>query len=63
MVRMGGVASSFQENLHVGQIGESLIAAWLKSRGNSVLPVYEVEIDTGKGPRVFSPSGQIVAPA
>jgi hypothetical protein len=31
-------------------------------RGSSILPVYEKEIDTGKGPRLFTPDGQLVAP-
>lgn len=53
---------SFAENLAVGQLGESTIAQWFKSRGNSVLPVYEKQIDTGKGPRFFTPEGQLVAP-
>lgn len=52
----------FSENLAFGQVGESAIARWCKSRGHCVLPVYEKEIDSGKGPRLFAPSGQIVAP-
>ena len=54
---------SFQASLAEGQIGESLIALWLRSRGWFILPVYDVEIDSGKGPRVFAPGGgQIIAP-
>lgn len=53
---------AFAESLAVGQLGESKIARYLISRGNSVLPVYEKEIDTGKGPRFFTPRGQVVAP-
>lgn len=53
---------SFQAKLAHGQLGESAIAKWCISRGNSVLPVYEKEIDTGKGPRFFTDQGQIVAP-
>lgn len=48
--------------LDFGQIGESLIARWLRSRGNWVLPVYEKEIDNGKGPRLFLPHGELIAP-
>jgi hypothetical protein len=51
----------FDERLRQGQIGESIIARWCRSRGNSVLPVYEKEIDTGKGPRFFA-SDQFAAP-
>lgn len=54
--------STFQENLAVGQMGESAIAKWCISRGNSVLPVYEKQIDTGKGPQLFTANGQFVAP-
>lgn len=54
--------TGFNQNLATGQLGESVIAKWCMSRGNMVLPVYEKEIDTGKGPRFFTPSGQLVAP-
>ena len=53
---------SFLDNLAWGQVGESLIAEWLKNKGYSVLPVYEKEIDNGKGPRLFMPTGQLIAP-
>lgn len=53
---------AFSESLAIGQLGESKIARYLISRGNSVVPVYEKEIDTGKGPRFFTPKGQVVAP-
>ena len=52
----------FDKQLATGQLGESDIALWCKSRGNCVMPVYEKEIDTGKGPRFFTPEGQLVAP-
>lgn len=54
--------SAFAAKLATGQLGESLIARWCMSRGNSIIPVYEKEIDTGKGPRFFTPEGQFVAP-
>ncbi|MDP2676061.1 MAG: hypothetical protein Q8O83_00010 [bacterium] len=53
---------NFNSNLKYGQVGESRIAEWLKSRGNSILPVYEIEKQTGKGPRLFSPDRSIIAP-
>lgn len=53
---------SFAEKLAIGQAGESAIAKWCQSRGSSVLPVYEKEIDTGKGPRFFTPAGRFAAP-
>jgi hypothetical protein len=52
----------FTQSLQRGQLGESIIAKWCIARGNSVLPVYEKEIDNGKGPRFFTPEGQFVAP-
>lgn len=56
------MTAAFSRKFAVGQIGEGLIAKWCRSRGNSVLPVYEKEIDTGKGPRFFTREGQLVAP-
>jgi hypothetical protein len=56
-------ASTFAASLAIGQIGESHIARWLRhEKGCAVLPVYEKEIDTGKGPRLFAPHREIVAP-
>lgn len=52
----------FKEKLAMGQAGESKIARYLRRKGNSVLPVYEKEIDTGKGPMLFIPDGSLVAP-
>jgi len=54
--------ATFNESLAYGQVGESLIARWLRKREYWVLPVYEKEIDTGKGPRLFLPVGQLIAP-
>jgi hypothetical protein len=52
----------FARNLDRGQVGESLIASWIISRGKQVLPIYEKELHTGKGPRFFTDHGQVVAP-
>lgn len=52
----------FQENLAFGKIGESDIACWVRARNSAVLPVYEKEIEEGKGPRLFGGSGEHVAP-
>jgi hypothetical protein len=58
------VLTSFKEKLEFGELGESLISRWARgARGASVLPVYEKEIDNGKGPRFFLPNDeQIIAP-
>lgn len=57
---------AFTEYLTFGQVGESRIAYWLRARGYHVLPIYEKEIDNGKGPRLFmaanSPAPQLIAP-
>jgi hypothetical protein len=45
-----------------GRIGEGVIARWFRRRGHAVLPVYEKEISDGKGPRLFMPKGQLIAP-
>jgi hypothetical protein len=52
----------FQRNLAFGQIAETDIAKWLIRRGVVVLPIYDVEYETGKGPRVFSCAGNLAAP-
>jgi hypothetical protein len=47
------MATRFDQSLAVGQLGESLIAHWLRNKGWHVLPAYEKEINNGKGPRLF----------
>jgi len=49
----------FKDSLSYGQIGEGRIANWLKLRGYCVMPVYEKEVDNGKGPRIFMPPSYI----
>lgn len=56
------MGNAFELKLKNGQIGESLISHWLRSKGWNVLPVYEMEVNHGKGPRLFSAQSQIVAP-
>jgi hypothetical protein len=51
------VAMRFDQSLAIGQLGESLIAHWLRNKGWHVLPAYEKEIDNGKGPRLFLATG------
>lgn len=52
----------FEANLRGGKVGESYIARWLLNRGWSIFPVYEIELHTGKGPRLFLPTEQLIAP-
>lgn len=54
-------------DLEYGQVGESKIAQWLRAGGTNgttwaILPVYELEVDAGKGPRIFDNEGNLVAP-
>lgn len=53
---------TFEASLDVGRVGESVISLWFREKGYSVLPVYEVEMHTGKGPRLFAPRTQLIAP-
>jgi hypothetical protein len=54
--------STFQKQLAFGQIAETVISRWLMSRGLIVLPIYDIEYHTGKGPRLFSADGSMIAP-
>lgn len=45
-----------------GIAGESLIARWLLSRGNRILPAYEKILDDRKGPRLYTPIQTLIAP-
>ena len=53
---------SFAEKLATGKVGESLIARYMMSRGHVVLPVYEIEKSSGKGPQLFGENASLVAP-
>jgi len=53
---------AFSKSLKYGQIGEGRIANWLRGKGYSVLPVYDVQINSGKGPQLFTPTESLVAP-
>ena len=56
-------STAFERQLAFGQIAETQIAMWVISRGNLVLPIYDVEIKTGKGPRLFGGDNkELVAP-
>lgn len=56
------VSPEFRRQLAFGQLGESRIARWLRAKGYTVLPVYETEIGSGKGPRLFLPENELIAP-
>ncbi len=54
--------STFQKNLAFGQIAETRISQWIIARNNVVLPAYDIEYDSGKGPRIFGGMGSLVIP-
>jgi len=53
---------TFEQSLRHGRIAEGKIAEYLRRRGFSVIPAYEKEIGEGKGPQVFTPVDELVAP-
>lgn len=53
---------SFQTNLEFGAIAEGAIAGWLRRGGFSILPAYQIEQHTGKGPQLFTATNGLVAP-
>lgn len=56
-------AKLFKQTLEEGLLGEGHIARWLNRRGWNVLPAYQVELDTGKGPRFYTAdAGALVTP-
>ncbi len=58
--------SSFQHKLAYGEMGEKLITRFKRNEGFLILPAYEKEYQTGKGPRLFMPLGceheKLIAP-
>ena len=57
----------FSASLPRGRVGESRIAQWFISQGfsvfpASVMPAYEKERSTYKGPRLFTPTGELILP-
>jgi len=46
---------TFSDQLNIGQTAEGEIAKWFKSKGFTILPIYEKVIDTGNGPQLFLP--------
>lgn len=54
---------SFATQLSTGLIGESHVARWLNRGGWHVLPAYEKELNSGKGPRFYTATrGPLVTP-
>lgn len=54
--------STFHKSLAKGRLAESEIARYLRLRGWTVIPVYEIEEGQNKGPQIFMPDEEAVAP-
>jgi hypothetical protein len=52
---------NFEENYEFGVIAESAISRWLIANDRLILPAYEKEKDSGKGPRLLGKE-ELVAP-
>lgn len=54
---------NFEEKLAFGRVGEEKIANWLINRcGAAVLPVYQIDSDDKKGPRLFAKQHKLTVP-
>jgi hypothetical protein len=54
---------SFNDCYAEGRIGEGLIAQWVRRVKNEILlPAYEIEIPSGKGPRLLLNDYELIAP-
>lgn len=53
---------SFSNSLQFGLVAEGFISKWLMLRGSVVVPAYQVEQWSGKGPQVFASERSYVAP-
>jgi hypothetical protein len=54
---------NFNDYLTEGRIGEGQIAQWLRQVKNEMLlPAYEIEIHSGKGPRLLLKDFELIAP-
>jgi len=54
--------SAFKESLALGKTAETQVAKYLLSKGNKILPVYEIEETRFKGPVFHTAVRQLVAP-
>jgi hypothetical protein len=53
---------SFEENLEYGKKGESIVGELLVREGNTVIPCATLPAEEYKGPRVFTPEGEMISP-
>src|SRR5215471_18319828 len=62
LCRRGTHVNSFEDSFARGKLAEGRIAQWLRRRGCTIIPAYDIEIHAGKGPQVFTPDQALVAP-
>lgn len=54
--------NQFVQQRSVGNVTENRIALWLMKRGNYVLPIYDNEMETGKGAKLIGIETQLALP-
>lgn len=54
--------SEFKRSLDAGLLAEGAIAEWLRARGNTVIPAYQIEHNDHKGPQVYTPTEELISP-
>jgi hypothetical protein len=52
----------FEANLAFGDIAQTDIAQWILRHDGMVLPVYDIQDDSGKGPRMFGAIRSLIVP-
>lgn len=53
---------SFDAKLELGGFGEDAISRFFISRSTHVVPAYQLQVEHGKGPRLFGPDGSLICP-
>lgn len=53
---------SFNQQRTIGNLAENKIAQWLIKRGNYVLPIYDTEMESGKGAKLLGIETQLALP-
>jgi hypothetical protein len=53
-------SQTFKDQYSFGKIAETKIAMYFRNKGYTVLPIYEKEINEGKGPALYFPDKEII---
>jgi len=54
--------NTFEQLLAFGQVAETKIARWMRSRGTGILPVYAIQEGMQKGPRLYYAARELIVP-